>query len=571
MATYQALQLVGRGGMGEVWRGKMVTDGGASRPVALKFILPHLASDAALLSMFRAEAQLSMRLSHGNVVQVFDFAQLEGRWFLAMEWVDGTSLWRVLQKAKLQKLGAVHPVMAAQLLVPVLEGLHHAHTRVEPDGKPLRLVHRDVSPDNVLVSWDGQVKVADFGLAHTAVAGRRETQPGIFKGKLAYGAPEQARAEPVDARADVYAAGVMLWELVTGENPVAAIALEIATGRARLPPFPAARVDAAFAALVDRAVAPRPGGRFQSAKEFRAALTAWLASQPSTRAGPAELMAWLFPENVAAPEAKAAGVSTGDWLLKWKPAGEAPAAPPAASEPMPPVERAALIGRWRLALDDLAARRRYGEHALELTAHGDLVQSTVTPGGLTRVLLTWRLEGDVLVTDQPSAPHVERQKVTALPNGQLMLGEGLEASRYQRDDDTFGLDPEARVFALAGTALRHAVASAGKGGPFVPFLMTQTDTEMSLLRINQPSADLAERAGRAQAGQLLRSVTLCAWTTDGLLALDGAQTDAAFTAVSRRGVRKSKVLALRYRFDADGVARSFGGFVVVGEADGWLP
>jgi hypothetical protein len=480
----------------------------------------------------------------------------------------------------------------------------------------------------------------------------------------------------------------MLWELVTGENPAAANALQIAAGSARLPPFPAARVDAGFAAVVDRAVAPYAKDRFPSAKDFRAALAAWLRTQPSTRAGPAELMAWLFPEHVAAPELKAAGISTGEWLQQWEapvpaaaaaavppgravppaaaavppaaapmaparakptaaadvpPAGAMPpagaavpparamapgvaAVPPALAMPpagaavpparaMPPAaaavpparamppgaaavppahavppadpaaiqrarspvapqaapDRAALIGRWRLAVDDVSARRRYGEHALELTAHGDLVQSTVTPGGLTRVLLTWRLEGDVLISDQPSAPHVERQKVALLPNGQLVLGDGVEASRYVRDDDTFGLDPEARLFALAGTALRHAVASAGKGGPFVPFLMTQTDSAMSLIRIQEASQDLAERAGRAQAGQLLSNVTLCAWTTDGMLALDGEQTDAAFTAVSRRGVRKSKIIALRYRFDADAVAQSFGGFVVVGESDGWLP
>jgi hypothetical protein len=322
--------------MAEVWRGEMVTEGGAGRPVALKFILPHLASDEALLGMFQAEASLSMRLSHGNVVQVFDFGQLEGRWFIAMEWVDGASLFKVLKKAKALGVGAVHPVMAAQLLVAVLDGLHHAHTRVEADGKPLQLVHRDVSPDNVLVSWDGQVKVADFGIARAAMAGRTETQPGVFKGKLAYGSPEQARAEAVDARADVYAAGVMLWELVTGENPAAANALQIAAGRARVPPFPPQRIDATFAALVDRAVAAEPEGRFPSAKAFGAALTDWLATQPATRAGPAELMAWLFPESVASPELKAAGAGTGQWLMAWKGSSPLATAPLPSATPAPP-------------------------------------------------------------------------------------------------------------------------------------------------------------------------------------------------------------------------------------------
>ena len=234
------------------------------------------------------------------------------------------------------------------------------------------------------------------------------------------------------------------------------------------------------------------------------------------------------------------------------------------------MKREALIGRWRLAVDDLAARRRYGEHALELTAHGDLVQSTVTPGGLTRVLLTWRLEGDVLVTDQPSASKIERLVVSILPGGQLMVGEGPLASRYVRDDDTFGLDPEARVFALAGTALRHAVASAGMGGTFTPFLMTQTETKMDLIRIADHSAERAERAGRSQAGQLLDDVQLCAWTYDGLLDVDGEQFDAAFAMVSVRGGFKSKILAMRYRVGPDGGPEGFGGFLVTGEADGWL-
>jgi hypothetical protein len=234
------------------------------------------------------------------------------------------------------------------------------------------------------------------------------------------------------------------------------------------------------------------------------------------------------------------------------------------------MNRDVLIGRWRLAIDDLAARRRFGEHALELTAHGDLVQSTVTPGGLTRVLLTWRLDGEVLITDQPSASKIERLPVSLLPGGELMLGEGTLASRYIRDDDKFGLDPEARLFAIAGTALRHGVASAGESGAFTPFLMTQTETKMDLIRIVDQSPESAERAGRAQAGQLIADVRLCAWTYDGLITVDDVQSNAAFAQVSERGGFKSKILALRYRFALDGSPESFGGFLVTGEGDGWL-
>lgn len=187
----------------------------------------------------------------------------------------------------------------------------------------------------------------------------------------------------------------------------------------------------------------------------------------------------------------------------------------------------------------------------------------MTPGGLTRVLLTWRLEGDVLVTDQMSQSHVERQAVSLLPGGELMLGEGVEASRYVKDDDKFGLDPDARLYAIAGTALRHAIASV----PFTPFLMTQTAKKMDLIRIDDASAD---DAARAQAGQLLDDVTLCAWTTDGELILEGEKTYAVFAVVSERGRFASKTFALRYRLTTDGTPEPFGGFLVTAEGAGWL-
>ena len=230
------------------------------------------------------------------------------------------------------------------------------------------------------------------------------------------------------------------------------------------------------------------------------------------------------------------------------------------------MNRDALLGRWRLAPDDLAARRRYGEHALELTPHGDLVQSTVTPGGLTRVLLTWRLDGDMLLTNQPSAPKPEKVPVSILPGGELMLGVGAGASRYIRDDAKFGLDPDARLFAFAGTALRHGIAAA----PFTPFLMTQTADAMQRIPIEAYDPEGAERAARAQAGQLLSNVQRVAWTYEGLLTAAGETSDAAFTLVSERGGFKSKTLAMRYRLGPAAAPVPYGGFLVVGEGDGWL-
>lgn len=212
---YRLLEPLASGGMAEVWRAEMAGPAGFAKEVALKLVRADLAADPELLRLFEQEARLASRLGHANVVQVFEFDVAGGRPFLAMELVRGRTLRQVTDRCREtgQRLGVARAVHVA---AEVARGLAHAHGLAE-GGRPLGIVHRDVSPQNVLLSFAGEVKLADFGIARARGAAER-TAPGLLQGKVAYMAPEQARGSPVDGRADLFALGVVLWELLAGRR-----------------------------------------------------------------------------------------------------------------------------------------------------------------------------------------------------------------------------------------------------------------------------------------------------------------------------------------------------------------
>ena len=216
---YRLINRLGRGGMAETWKAWMLGAAGVTRHVAIKRILPAMADDALFMEAFVNEARVTASLNHGNIVQVYDFGQVEGEYFLAMEYVHGRTLEQLLQRAWNKGFAALPPAVAAFLAIEMLRGLHYAHTRHGENGQPLGIVHRDVSPDNVLISFEGQTKIVDFGVAKARLAGRRETEPGLVKGKYLFFSPEQARGEPLDGRTDVYAMGVVLYRMLGGQLP----------------------------------------------------------------------------------------------------------------------------------------------------------------------------------------------------------------------------------------------------------------------------------------------------------------------------------------------------------------
>jgi serine/threonine protein kinase len=212
---YRLLEPIASGGMADVWRAEVTGAEGVVKEVALKLVRGEHAARSDFVRMFVQEARLASRLGHANVVQVFEFDQVDGRYYIAMELVRGRHLGHVAERAR--ELGIRFGVArAAQVGADVARALAYAH-RLSEGGRPVGLVHRDVSPHNVLVSFEGEVKLADFGIARAMDHGGL-TEPGTLKGKVAYMAPEQARGAAVDARADVFSLGVVLWELCAGRR-----------------------------------------------------------------------------------------------------------------------------------------------------------------------------------------------------------------------------------------------------------------------------------------------------------------------------------------------------------------
>ena len=267
---YQPIAQIGRGGMAEVLLAMMDAGCGARRLVVLKRIWPELATDPEFMAMFLDEARLSVRMNHPNVVRTYEVLARGAEATIAMEYLDGQPLTRVMNR--LRGTAELSVPLRLRILMSVLAGLEHAHTLTDLDGQPLEVVHRDVSPHNVFVTYDGQVKLVDFGVAKT-LAASHHTRPGALKGKLAYMAPEQLQPVEVDRRADLFAVGVMLWEMLAGRrlwqgmNEVQIVS-QLAAGL----PFPPLPMDAGLPpgldSICEQALHPNPQYRYQTAAEM---------------------------------------------------------------------------------------------------------------------------------------------------------------------------------------------------------------------------------------------------------------------------------------------------------------
>ncbi len=212
MTRYELLDRIGVGGMAEIFRGKAVAAGGFEKPVAIKRILPHLSQDQRFVELLIAEAKVLSLLKHRNIVQIFDVGLGDdGKYFLVMEFVDGKDVGAV-QRALESKRRRVPFDLVLHIGAEICEALEHAHGARAPDGKAMSLVHRDVSPSNVLLSRAGEVKLTDFGIAKRAE--QDPTHAGAVRGKFAYISPEQARNEQLDPRSDVFSVGILMWELI---------------------------------------------------------------------------------------------------------------------------------------------------------------------------------------------------------------------------------------------------------------------------------------------------------------------------------------------------------------------
>ncbi len=298
---YTLLAPLSTGGMGELYLARLEGAHGFEKLCVVKKILSGLSSDKEVLERFVNEAKTLARLSHGSIAQVLDLGVHEGEPFLVLEHVDGKDLRRVAARGRERNLPLPLTFILAAA-VRVLDALAYVHRKRGEDDRELGLVHRDVSPQNILISYEGEVKLIDFGLAKS-VLNPTQTHPSIILGKFLYMSPEQARHAPVDRRSDLYSVGICLYELIAGKNPFEEFPPGELMARVSQPSLPSLHaIDPLFppdiVALVARAVAPEPSARFHTAEEFRAAVASALLQIDPT-AG-AESLARFMRETFAA-------------------------------------------------------------------------------------------------------------------------------------------------------------------------------------------------------------------------------------------------------------------------------
>jgi serine/threonine protein kinase len=333
VARYRILAQLGTGGMAHVYLAVMHGDRGFNKLLVLKIPRDTVTSDPTLLAMFMDEARLAARLNHPNVVQTYEVVSEGGRDIIVMEYLDGYTLHEVQVRAR--RAGKTVPTwMHLQVLSHALTGLHYAHEAKNFDGKPLELVHRDVSPHNIFITFDGQVKVLDFGIAKAATS-THETEAGTFKGKVRYMPYEQLACEPIDRRADIYAMGSIIWEAAVGDRlwkgmSDVEVIRHVLDDKVPMPSDVKPDVIPELDAICRKAMARNKEERYATCLELQNDVDAYLAtlsSHPSRRV--IEFMEELFAEDRAERQklierqlARAAILTSGEFDL---PSGQTPA------------------------------------------------------------------------------------------------------------------------------------------------------------------------------------------------------------------------------------------------------
>lgn len=280
---YQLFASLGRGGMADVFlsvaRGQM----GFNKLAVIKRLKASLAEEMAFRNMFLDEARLAARLNHPNIVHTYEVGEQNGVYFIAMEYLEGQALNKLLRES-VRRGETLAPEFSVRVIADALAGLGYAHELRDYDGLPLSIIHRDISPHNLFVTYDGHTKLVDFGIAK-ASSSSSDTEVGVLKGKVAYMSPEQAMGQRVDPRSDLFAMGIVLWELLAQQRLMIGESAANTLHRLMNEPIPRVSsvlptIDPVLDTLVARALEKEPSARWQSAAEMRDALESWLASRP---------------------------------------------------------------------------------------------------------------------------------------------------------------------------------------------------------------------------------------------------------------------------------------------------
>jgi serine/threonine protein kinase len=300
---YQLLKKLATGGMAQIYLARQLGPEGFEKLLVVKRILPHLAENEEFVTMFLDEARIAARLNHPNVVQIFDLGAQDDSFFIAMEFIHGEDIRRVWKHA--DKIGKPIPLaLICRMIIDACAGLDYAHKKADQSGRPLNIVHRDISPQNILVSFEGGVKVVDFGIAKAADQAT-VTKSGVLKGKYSYMSPEQAAGQAIDNRTDIFALGVLLYELLTGTRlfkRATDIQTLNAVGECKVAPPSEIndRVPPELDAIVMKALTKDRHQRFAEARHLGAALEEWVLSNqlPSSAAALGEFMRDIYAERL---------------------------------------------------------------------------------------------------------------------------------------------------------------------------------------------------------------------------------------------------------------------------------
>jgi tRNA A-37 threonylcarbamoyl transferase component Bud32 len=301
--NYTLIKKLATGGMAEIWLARQRGLAGFQRFIVIKKILSHLSDQKTFRDMFLDEARTSAQLNHPNVVQIYDLGNEQGAYYIAMEFIAGENLaaiaWRGMKRGK-----PFPPAFAARVIADACKALHYAHHLKGPSGQPLEIVHRDISPQNILVTYEGEVKVVDFGIAKAATKSEH-TKTGMLKGKFSYMSPEQCLGAPVDMRSDVFALGILLYELCTGKrlfkHESELMILDMITKRSVVPPSSVAPgITPRLEDIILRALEKETQVRFQTAQDMQIALEEYLRSEghQATNADIAAYMRELFADKI---------------------------------------------------------------------------------------------------------------------------------------------------------------------------------------------------------------------------------------------------------------------------------
>jgi formylglycine-generating enzyme required for sulfatase activity len=444
---YRPILELGRGGMAEVFLAVAQGHAGFNKLVVLKKARADLLSDFDFVSMLLNEARLAARLGHPNIVQTYEVGEDEdGGCFIAMEYLEGQPLNRVRQR----KVGAERLPFALHLriLTEVLAGLHYAHELTDFDGTPLGVVHRDVTPHNIFITYQGHVKLVDFGIAKAAGASV-ETRHGVIKGKVAYMPPEQATAGPVDRRTDIFAVGVMLWEAVTGTRmwkgvTEIVVLSELSKGHIpRLRDVKTSGVEPELERIVERAIAPNPDDRYPTAAAMQADLEAYLdtlAEKTSNREIGRHMSERFHEQRVKIKQMIEAQVSDVRW--------SAPASSPRPSLPLD------LPGPLDASRSSLLSLTFNAEGAPSLGRAGQTMSSiTPTPGSRTPMLIAAAAEAASV--DSSAVTSVEPESAGATTAARASARDTVGPRRSAWSSGT-----------LTGVVLVVAVAVAVSGYSF---------------------------------------------------------------------------------------------------------